>query len=73
MDALRASDAILFGMNQVLEWREKFEAEWNAPDMKLVDIAWQNIPEEIKGIMRIIAPPELLEIVEGGENGKQYS
>lgn len=69
MDALRASDALMFGNVRFLRWRERFEAQWNAPDMLMVDVAWQKMPEEMRSAIRMVAPPDLIEALDGGNYG----
>lgn len=66
MDALRATDAILFGNNRFDDWLERFEAQWNAPDMMMVDVAWRKLPQEVRDAIRNVAPPELINALDGG-------
>ena len=70
MDALKASDALMFGNIRFERWRERFEAQWNAPDMLMIDVAWANMPPEMQNAIRMIAPKELLDVLDGGNNGK---
>ena len=67
MDALRAADASLFGKSRFEKWRDRFEAQWNAPDMVMVDAIWQSLPEDVRQSIRMVAPPELTEALEGGQ------
>lgn len=69
MDALKASDALMFGNIRFERWRERFEAQWNAPDMLMIDVAWANMPPEMQNAIRMIAPKELLDVLDGGNNG----
>jgi len=63
MNALQASDAILFGFNRYIDWLQRFEAQWNAGDMMIVDIAWSKLPPEVKQAILISAPDDLAAIL----------
>lgn len=65
---LHAQDAEMFGRQKVEKWQADFDAKWNEPETVMIDAVWAQIPDPIKQQMRMIMDPELLAIVEGGNN-----
>lgn len=73
LNVSHATDAWMFGREQIRQWQAEFEAMWNEPEALLALDIWKKIPDPIKDLMRPALDPSLLDYLDGGEDDNKLA